>query len=172
MGGRGSGGRNKKTVAQRKAEGNRGRRKISAREPKVPEGDPKPPARLSARARHHWKRLLPLLRTMGVLKVTVGDALAGYCTALVQWELAQAAIQKFGIHPAQVDEETGAALLKMNPAVRVQSDALRHIRAFQVEFGLTPASISRITLPKSPDDSAQDPLENIRRAKTASDVVQ
>jgi len=38
------------------------------------------------------------------------------------------------------------------------------------KFGMTPADRSRVT--GSPDDRASDPLESIRRAKTASDIVQ
>jgi hypothetical protein len=37
------------------------------------------------------------------------------------------------------------------------------------KFGMTPADRSRVTA--SPDDRASEPLENIRRAKTADDIV-
>lgn len=180
MGGSGSGGKNRKPTVVKEREGNAGKRALNQNEPKPAEGIPQVPIRLSARARFHWTRLVPLLQAMKILTVADGDALAGYCTVLVQWELAAAAIEKYGIIITELDYlvslvpgaapvPTGAVSMRVNPAVRIQSDALRQMRSFENEFGLTPASRSRLHV-KS-DGDVPDPLDAFLSGKGAEDIV-
>lgn len=170
MGGKGSGGRNRKPTAIKKAQGNPGKRKLNEKEPKPKSGIPEMPKGLPPLAVAEWKRIVPILDEMGVLNIACGPALAAYCSSFNQWFLAEAAIQKFGILCAQLDEVTGVAVLKINPAVRVKSDALRHMKSFAIEFGLTPGSLSRLTTKSN--DSTQDPLDDFLGRKTAGETVQ
>jgi P27 family predicted phage terminase small subunit len=50
--------------------------------------------------------------------------------------------------------------VKKNPAVTVAAEALRHLRSFTAEFGLTPASRTRIEVTA---DVAEDLLEAFLR---------
>src|ERR1700677_468337 len=159
MGVKGSGRRPKPTAVKR-AEGNRGKRALNKREPKPAHGVPPMPEHLSKIAKAEWRRLVPVLVDMNVLTVADGDALAAYCTAIEQWILASNAIIKYGILVAELDEATGVGCLKTNPAVRIRSDALRHMRSFEAELGLTPSSRSRIHVsdPNKKTSSALDAI--------------
>ncbi len=121
-------------------------------------GAPEMPAHLSKLAKAAWKRLVPILLQMNVLTIADGDALAAYCSAIDQWILASAAIGKYGILVAELDELTGTGNVRTNPAVRVRSDALRHMRSFESEFGLTPASRSRLQI--NADSDTPDAFES------------
>lgn len=157
MGGKGSGGRNAKPTAVKKLQGNPGKRKINKNEPSAPSGIPEMPEFLSTEGRAEWNRIVPLLVDMGVLTAADGKALAGYCSAYAQLAKCEAAIEKFGLICATLDEVTGVAVLKVNPAVRVKSDALRQMKAFLIEFGLTPASRPKLSISKPNGDI--DPFE-------------
>ena len=147
----------------KKLRGNPGKRKLNKNEPEAPPGIPEMPQFLTAEARAEWKRIIPLLVQMGVLTAADGKALAGYCSAYAQLAKCEAAIEKYGLICATLDELTGVAILKVNPAVRIKSDALRLMKAFLTEFGLTPASRSKLSISK-PDDNI-DPFETFLQGK-------
>lgn len=125
------------------------------------------PRFLAGEARAEWKRVIPILCNMGVLTVADGKALAAYCSAYAQLAKAEAAIEKYGIICATLDQVTGVAELKVNPAVRVKSDALRQMKSFLIEFGLTPASRSKLKINANHDDQP-DALDELFDAPTAS----
>jgi P27 family predicted phage terminase small subunit len=152
MGGKGSGGSNRKPTALKKLLGNPGKRKLNEKEPAAPKGVPEMPRFLTTEARAEWRRIIPILVDMCVLTVADGKALAGYCSAYAQLAKAEAAIEKYGlICVTALDPDTGVVELKTNPAVRIKSDALRQMKSFLIEFGLTPASRSKLKINASPD---------------------
>lgn len=177
MGGKGSGGHNKKPTELRKAEGNRGRRAFNGKEPESPPGPPDMPLDLSADARIFWDRLAPLLMAMKVLKRSDGLALEGLCEALARRAHARRIVERFG---EMITEKTVigsgkrarvTTKVKTNPMVRLEADADRRVRSYMAAFGLDPASRSRLMI-EDPGDNPSDPLEDVIRAKTASDIVQ
>ena len=145
MGGRGSGGHNRKPTALKRLEGNPGKRKLNDREPQPGPGRPEMPPGLSRIARQEWKQIVPRLEQMGVLTTVDGKALAAYCSTYAQWMQAEKNIAKYGLVTAIVDPDgTGLVVLKANPAVKIKSESLRLMRAFLSDFGLTPASRARL----------------------------
>jgi len=175
MGGRGSGGSNKKPAELKKLQGNQGHRDLKVRSIKGAPGLPVMPPGLSKVAQKEWKAIVPLLVSMGVdLSAADSKALAAYCSCYAQWMLAEAEIAEHGItfqafHVA-ADGELVPIDRKVNPAVRVRSDALRQMKSFLIEFGLTPAS--RCKLEVKDHGGAQDPLEDFLSGKASGDVVQ
>jgi len=146
MGGRGSGGHNRKPTALKRLEGNPGKRKLNDREPIADLGRPEMPPGLSRVARKEWNQIVPRLEQMGVLTVVDGKALAAYCSTYAQWMQAERNIAKYGLVTAIADpDDTGLVVLKTNPAVKIKGDSLRLMRAFLNDFGLTPASRARLT---------------------------
>lgn len=137
-------GRRPKPTALKQLQGNPGKRKLNLNEPKPPEGRPEMPQGLTREAKQEWKRIVPMLEQMGILTVADGKALAAYCASYAAWMQAERHIAKFGIVLATVDEETGQSYVKANPAVRIRGDALRLMKSFLTDFGLTPASRSRL----------------------------
>jgi P27 family predicted phage terminase small subunit len=171
MGGRGSGGHNRKSTERKKLEGNRGHRKLNQKEPKPKPGAPAMPpyVAVSRFARAEWNRLVPLLLDLKVLTTADGPALGGLCSAFSQLVMAENAIQKYGLMVADLEHETGVGVVRVNPAVRIKSDALRHLRAFCSQFGLDPASRSKLQID---NDSTQDSMDDFFSGKAADDVVQ
>ncbi len=169
MGGKGSGGSNRKPTAIKKLLNNPGKRKLNELEPEAPKGVPEMPKFLTPEARAEWKRIVPILSAMNVLTVADGKALAAYCSSYAQLVLAEAAIAKFGIINVTLDQLTGVAELKVNPVVRIKSDALRQMKSFLLEFGLTPASRSKLKINANTDQAdALDSLFDGPTAKPAS----
>ena len=171
MGGRGSGGHNRKSTARKKLEGNPGHRKLNHKEPKPKPGTPPMPPYVAASriAREQWNRLVPILLELKVLTTADGPSLGGLCTAFSQLVMAENAIQKYGLMVADLERSTGVATVRVNPAVRIKSDALRHLRAFCSLFGLDPASRSKISVESHGD--SQDPMDDYLSGKAAGEVV-
>jgi P27 family predicted phage terminase small subunit len=166
-----SSGRRPKPSKLRELQGNAGHRKINKHEPKPKAGIPDQPLWLTGEASAEWNCIVPGLKELGILTKVDGKALAAYCSAWAQLVQAEAAIQKYGILIVSLEEKTGVPLMKVNPAVRVKSDALRHVRAFLTEFGLTPASRSRLQI-KPDDANSQDSLEDILSEDDSGEIVQ
>lgn len=178
MGARGSGGHNKKPSKLKAVQGNAGKRKINRREPKPTPGIPEMPSHLGKDpvAREKWKQMVPILNRMGVLTTADGDGLAAYCSLFSQWVKCEAAIRKLGLFFADIDEESGLAKPKQNPAVRLKQDTLRLMRQFENEFGLTPAARSNLSVGQGrdlePDVKAQDALQDFLDRKPVSTRTQ
>ena len=162
-------GRRPKPTQVKLREGNVGHRRLDKNEPKPRPGAPTMPFKLSGRALAHWKRLVPIMLEMKVLTVADGDVLARYCSTLATWELAAAAVKRYGLFVMTRDEKTGQVAKKLNPALRAQQDAARELRHLEGETGLTPASRARLQVrPADEVDSLADFLDG----KSKDDVVQ
>jgi P27 family predicted phage terminase small subunit len=172
MGGRGSGGKNRKPTAQKKAEGNRGKRKPTpgVHEPAALPGEPPIPRGLSAPVRQAWPIVCKMLHEAGVLFKTDAIAVAALCSSLVLFQQADRAVAKYGCLCVELDEVTGAGVLRTNPAVRVRSDALRHLRSSWQGFGLDPSSRMGVQIPDpDPKGRSETALDSILRSKSSKD---
>lgn len=174
MGGRGSGGHNKKPTKLKELHGKPGKRRTNKREPKPTPGAPLMPAHLASDkvAVAKWRELVPILDRMGVLTKADGDALAAYCSLFSQWVKCEKVIKKFGIVTAEVDEDSGLVKPKQNPAVRIKADTIRLMRQFENEFGLTPAARTSLSTGEGrdlePNVKAQDALQDFLDRKPVS----
>jgi len=140
------------------AKGNPGKRALNHNEPKPPTGEPKMPKGLSLSARREWKEIVAELMKLGVLTVVDGKALAAYCECFALWEQARKEIKENGLTfkitaVTKVKVEDASAVpnyeervivlgIKRNPAVAIAFEALRAMKSYLIEFGLTPASRS------------------------------
>ena len=137
-------GRKPTPTALRLLRGNPRKRPVNAREPqptRVPE-DLAPPEWLDDAAKLEWRRLAPMLARLGVLTETDGDALAAYCEAWTTWKQATQKIRQFGM--VVKANKAGVELPVISPYVKIAERALQSMRAFLVEFGMTPSSRARI----------------------------
>jgi P27 family predicted phage terminase small subunit len=123
--------------------GNPGKRAVNEDEPIVPEGIPDPPEGLSEKARKQWQRIAPVLGKMGVLHVTDFIALGLLCDALADWFEAAQHLEKEGMTIKNKDD-----VPKISPWHRIKIDADNRIRSWASEFGLTPASRTKIRTSK------------------------
>lgn len=145
----------------------------SSWKPKV--GFPEMPKTLPKNAQREWRRMCNILfHQRGVLTVADGKALAGYCSAWAMWEDAQECINRDGsyIRVMILDKRTGELVLgdlKVNPAVLVQLKALQGMRQFAIEFGMTPASRTKIHV--GHDNEGTEPTMEERLAVMPSDPI-
>ena len=157
---RGSG-RRPGPTALKKLRGNPGKRKLNENEPQAKPGRPPLPPGLTDVAQAEWDRMVPELEAIGVLSTIDGSALAAYCQAYSRWLQAEAEIDAHGI-TLVTKHETEKGLvdgdIKKNPAVTVANDAMKLMRAFLSEFGMTPSSRSRIkaSLSNQPVDEFEE----------------
>ncbi len=141
------GGRPPKPTVIKILAGNPGKRPLNKAEPKPKPVAPKCPAWLSKEAKREWKRVAPELERLGLLTVVDGGALAAYCQAYARWREAEEAIKREGLVV-----QTGTGYLMPHPAVKIAEKAQQLIKAFCTEFGLTPSSRSRMSLPEAKDE--------------------
>jgi P27 family predicted phage terminase small subunit len=113
---------------------------------------PRPPAWLSKDAAAEWRRVVPILVERRILTRADLGSLENYCTATGQVREMERHLQEFG-HVVDVD-----GVMKRNPAVGIQSDAMTRARLLAAELGLTPVSRSRPAIREAGDD-ADDPLD-------------
>ena len=100
------------------------------------------PKSLTGDAKKCWLRTLPLLQAVRVMTVNDVDALKTYCLHMANMEQAFKMINKHGA----VTEcpETGLPL-KRSPWFEVMKDSSTHITVFLREFGMTPASRTKVS---------------------------
>ena len=161
MGGKGSGGHNRKPTNLKKAEGNRGKRPLNLREPKALPGEPPMPSGMTEQARAVWPEVVAMLKANDVLFKTDGLAIMTLCSNLVLFWQADRAIQEFGSEREQLDEATGISILRMNPLVRVRSDAEKKLRACWQLFGLDPSSRPGVQTSNSADRHSSSALDAV-----------
>ena len=125
-------------TALRIAQGNPSGRPLNEKEPLSIPGEPVMPLDLSIAAQTVWNEMVPILRNMKTLTTSDGAALAALCEAKV---LYQTAVADYTLNGITIKSSQG---LKKNPSVTVADAALKQFRSLLGEFGLTPASRSRI----------------------------
>lgn len=177
-----SGGRNAKTRSELERAGTfRKDRHGAHRNPEPPEGVPEPPRPLEGEALAEWHRMIARLTASQALSTVDDGALYQYCQlfaetegiAVVQAETAATAriIQE---NLDALDEITFEEILQaaqeLTKLRRLEAGYITKVRQGRMalrilltEFGLTPASRSRVKLPdKTPD---ADPFENFQKQK-------
>jgi P27 family predicted phage terminase small subunit len=125
--------------------GNPGKRKLNQNEPK-PMGIPRCPSHLDKLAKAEWVRISKELIAVGLLTSMDRAALAAYCAAWSRWVAAEANIAKYGT----VIKSPKSGYPIQNPYVGVANTAVDQMRKFLVEFGMTPASRSRLNVDTTP----------------------
>jgi P27 family predicted phage terminase small subunit len=138
--------------------GNPGKKPLNAREPQPAVGTPHCPEWLSEDARKIWKRLVPQLRGMKVLTLVDADALAMYCNTFARWRDAEDFVTKHGmVYPIR-DDQGRVKCMQQFPQVSIARNLLLVLRAYQQEFGLTPAARARIVIA-----GEEEPASDARR---------
>jgi P27 family predicted phage terminase small subunit len=141
-----------KPTAIRKAEGNPSRRPFNDREPQPDVVRPPMPRHLDKFARKEWKRLCPMLERMRVLTEVDGTALANLCVDVSILHQAQESLAKTGL----LSKTAKTGMIHQSPLLNIIAVTTDRVTRGLREFGLTPASRSRISV--SPD-SSMDSLE-------------
>jgi len=147
-------GRKPKPTALKLIEGNPGKRPLNEHEPVPPKLNSKCPDWLLPEAKKEWKRLAPALEAMGILTMADHKAFAAYCQAYARWKEAEEFITQHGSI-----FKTPSGYVQQVPQVSISMQNMKIMQSFCTEFGLTPASRSRIIAGGSEDAGSEDPME-------------
>ena len=158
-------GRKSKPTALKIAQGNPGGRPLNKNEPK-PSGLPECPSTLDEEAKVEWERISKQLVAMGLLTSVDRAALAAYCTAWSHFIEAEANVQKFGM---VIKSPRGAGFPIQNPYLGISNIAMTQMRQFLIEFGMSPASRSRLNVTGS--EFMEDPFETFMKTISAEPTL-
>ncbi|MBT1177586.1 phage terminase small subunit P27 family [Bifidobacterium callimiconis] len=100
---------------------------------------PRMPSWLSNGAKHCWKRTIPALAKQHIIKTADADALAAYCIAVDIMEQSARILATEGL----TVHANGS--IKPHPCISTLNSAMKNVRAYAIEFGLTPASETNVT---------------------------
>ena len=155
--------------------GNPGNRRLNRHEPKPTPKAPTCPTTLSQEAKAEWRRVAPELERLGLLTLVDRGTLSAYCIAWATLIDAHKQIRSHGAVLVAADRETvdpvTGEVIKIvcvpvkNPWLQIQKESAAIVRAFAVEFGLTPSSRAGIELPE-PDDDELSSLLAPRQSST------
>ena len=146
-------GRRPLPTALKLIQGNPGKRPLNKAEPKVKPYAPTCPRWLKKDAKTEWRRIAPILFNIGVLTAIDRAALAGYCQAWGRWVEAEAKVKERG----EVVKTSNGNIVQ-HPYLAVANRAMDNMRKYLIEFGMTPASRSRITAEKQSVGGEYDDL--------------
>ena len=135
------GGRPRKPTALKILQGTLRKDRTNPDEPRPEVGLLPCPRYLDDEAKREWKRLAPQLYALGLLTKLDKAALAVYCQAWSHWVEAERHLHEEG-HLIS----TPNGFQQPSHWLGIASKAIAQIRAMAVEFGLTPASRSRLSV--------------------------
>ena len=127
--------------------------RLNPKEPQPVIEIPSCPPGLSAGAKAEWRRIAPILENQGLLSRMDRSALAGYCEIYSRWIKTLREVQKGG---EVISTPNGS--LHVSPWLSIARNAEKEMRMFASEFGMTPASRSKVnaTTPKETGDDFFD----------------
>ena len=132
--------------------GNPGKRPLNKKEPKPIKKAPLCPKWLDPDAKKEWKRLASKMERLGILTEVDMAAFAGYCQSYARWKENEEFITKNGSLV-----RTPSGYWQQVPQVSIAQQYLKQMGRFAEQFGLTPASRSRLIA----DDPANGPMDEM-----------
>lgn len=144
-------GRRPLPTAMKVLAGNPGHRPLNAEEPQPPKGAPEMPKGMSRAARREWKKITTELTILGLLTVVDGKALGEYCKLMGLAETYYFIALKEPMVTEPVFDKTGMCVgdkIKVHPATAAYLGCSKAAKAYLIEFGLTPASRTKLKIQK------------------------
>ncbi|MDC8981248.1 phage terminase small subunit P27 family [Mycobacterium marinum] len=122
--------------------------------PKFTREAPDPPDWLDGEALAEWRRVVPELDRMNLIKALDGAALAVYCAT---WSTYVDAVQQIRRDGLVLTNPTSGRV-HANPAAAIAHTAAAQLLRFAVEFGLTPSAEQRLAALPVDSGDADDPF--------------
>jgi P27 family predicted phage terminase small subunit len=148
-----------KPTALKRIDGNPGKRAINRTEPQFAAKAPSCPRHLTPEARREWRRVTRELLDKNLLQVVDRAALAAYCQSWARWVEVE---EKMADPKFELIGVTDKGYEYVSPWLTVANQALKQMRSFLTEFGLTPASRTRIQVP---EQAEHDEYDKYRRSR-------
>lgn len=148
-------GRPRKPTAIKVAQGNPGKRALPDAEPQPERGVTPSPQHLKKKSREWYGEVAAELDKLGVLTVLDSNALELLIEAYAEYRNHCATLDRDG-YTYKTVSGTGEIVIKAHPAAVMKSDAWKRVRAMLTEFGMTPASRSKVSAKRGGE---VDPLQ-------------
>lgn len=127
-------------------------------EPKPPAEKPEPTPLLSGRSLWWFNLLAERVVELGVATRVSSEALALAAVRAAEVEALTEDIETYGAH-YETESAQGGRMVRAHPAVGQRSEAMRHFHSLLAEFGLTPASLSKVSVTKPDADDEWQRLQ-------------
>ncbi|PQM51819.1 phage terminase small subunit P27 family [Mycolicibacter virginiensis] len=117
---------------------------------------PNPPTWLSREAKAEWKRVVPGLTRLDLVKPEDRATLAAYCEVWSRWVAATRDVAANGLvvrNTSVKKDGTESTWFTKNPAVAIAEQAETRLRQYANDFGLTPAGERNVS--KRDDDRGE-----------------
>jgi len=135
-------GRKPKPTKLKLLQGNPGKRPLNDAEPQPENIAPECPDWLDDISKSKWESVAPELERIGVLTKIDGATLAAYCKNYGRWVAAEKTLTDKGT--TYESDTAKGTIVRVRPELKIAEEAMRQMRAFASEFGLTPSSRSRL----------------------------
>lgn len=156
-------GRTPKPTKIKVLEGNPGQRPLNDKEPQPVPQAPECPEWLTGEGKRMWDKLAPQLENLGLLTEIDGEAFAAACQAWNDYVESIKTIKEKG-RTYKYKNQGGFENETERPEVKVANKAIEQFRTFCREFGLTPASRTRIKI-DMPESKEADPMEELVKGR-------
>jgi P27 family predicted phage terminase small subunit len=154
------GGGRKPTPTSLKLLSNPGKRLQNQNEPKPAPRLPVAPAHLGEAARKEWRRAGRFLVQLGLMSDLDRAAFAAYCTAYGRWVESEEALKTYGV---MLKSPNGFPV--QSPYLAVANRALEQLRSLLSEFGMSPASRTKVSASPLVEEEEEDEIEALRRRR-------
>ena len=134
-------------------EGNPGKRPLPKNEPTPAPLMPDCPDWLDAEAKKFWHKYGPKLHALGLLTEVDGPAFDVVCQRYSLWVKCEKRLKKKGLI-----SKSQSGYEQQRPEVSIAKQALADVRVFLAEFGMTPSSRRRMSVP---EQSEPDEMERL-----------
>ena len=141
--------------------GNPSKRALNKNEPKPPSGVPPTPKHFDKQGKYWFKRMADELNAIGVISQLDARALELLVEAYTEYRHHCDTLEIEG-YTYRTETNTGDVLIKAHPAAMMKADAWKRIRAMLGEFGMTPASRTKVGV-NGPAEA--DPLEEFLKKR-------
>lgn len=171
-----------KPSALKKLAGNPGKRLANQNEPRPRAKRPKMPAHFTPTAggeisdkdyaaqqkfyeiaRAEWRRVVRELSAVpGLLTRVDADALAMYCETYARWVIASQKLATDGM-VVEMATQSGGKYIAASPYMAIVNQCLKTMKQLLSEFGMTPASRTRIQVERPPEEDPFDEFLSRRK---------
>ena len=147
-------------------QGNPGKRAVNKSEPQPEAKIPPCPKHLSAEAKKEWRRISRELYTLKLLTAVDRAALAAYCQCWARWVQAEEELAK---ETTAMVVSTDKGYEYPNPWIAIANSALKQMKSFLAEFGMTPSSRSKVTVGGELEQDPYQQFLNGERSQVAEE---
>lgn len=159
------GGRPPQPTAIKKLHGVTRKDRLNPNEPDPKEASGYCPRHLSPIAKKEWRRVTPELMLLGLFTVVDSAALEAYCECYATWREAKSALRENGltwVHKGYIAQR---------PEVSIANNALKLMKSFLVEFGMTPSARTKVPgKPREVKDPFAEFLDGPEMSRSVSEL--